>query len=87
MMTLFFSLCAGLILAELVKGLSANGTPPVLQSFSWQMDLAYFMWSYIVMIRIVLLVSLVAVASQLSIESPGIFGITLICCVAMGGGM
>jgi len=48
MLTLFFSVCAAIILAEIIKGLSANGTPPVLQSFSWQMDLAYFMWSHIV---------------------------------------
>lgn len=40
------------ILAELVKGLSANGTPPVLQRFSWQMSLAYFMWTNIRWIRI-----------------------------------
>jgi hypothetical protein len=45
-----------LILAELTKGLSANGTPPVLQKFSWQLDLAYFMWSNIRYIRIILVV-------------------------------
>lgn len=43
-----------LILAELIKGLSANGTPPVLQDYDWQLDLAYFMWSNIIYIRIVL---------------------------------
>lgn len=42
-----------LILAELIKGLSANGTPPVLQSYPWQLDLAYFMWSNIKYFRIV----------------------------------
>ena len=44
---MFFSIFGVLILSELVKGLSANGTPPVLQRFSWQIDLAYFMWSNI----------------------------------------
>ena len=87
MTTLFFSICAGLILAELIKGLSANGTPPVLQSFSWQMDLAYFMWSSIVTIRVALLVALAGVASQLTIENPVIFGIALICCMAAWGGI
>ncbi len=43
-----------LILAELIKGLSANGTPPVLQSYSWQLDLAYFMWRNIMYFRIIL---------------------------------
>ena len=36
----FFIVFTGLVLVELTKGLSANGTPPVLQRFSWQMDLA-----------------------------------------------
>ena len=38
-------------LTELIKGLSANGTPPVLQRFSWQIDLAYFMWTNIILFR------------------------------------
>ena len=54
-----------LILAELVKGLSANGTPPVLQRFSWQMDLAHFMWSNIRLMRIGLIVVLAAIFYQL----------------------
>ena len=57
-MTLFVAAFVLLILAELIKGLSANGTPPVLQKFSWQMDLAHFMWSNIMLFRIVLAVAL-----------------------------
>jgi len=53
MTALFLLLIFGIALTELVKGLSANGTPPVLQKFSWQMDLAYFMWSNIVLFRVV----------------------------------
>lgn len=54
-----------LIALELLKGLSANGTPPVLQRFSWQMDLAHFMWSTILYFRIALVVALVLIASQI----------------------
>lgn len=54
MVTIFFTVFTLLILAELIKGLSANGTPPVLQKYPWQMDLAYFMWSNILYIRIFL---------------------------------
>lgn len=61
MVTLFFVVSGLLILTELVKGLSANGTPPVLQRFSWQMDLAYFMWTNIVRFRVALVLLLVAV--------------------------
>ena len=61
MLSLFIVLFVVLILAELIKGLSANGTPPVLQRFSWQMDLARFMWTKIGLIRIVLAVALVAI--------------------------
>ena len=57
--SLFFIIFIVLVLAELIKGLSANGTPPVLQKFSWQLDLAYFMWSNILSIRIVLVAVLV----------------------------
>jgi len=53
MTALFLLLIFGIALTELVKGLSANGTPPVLQKFSWQMELAYFMWSNIVLFRVV----------------------------------
>ena len=54
MLSLFFIIFTLLLLAELIKGLSANGTPPVLQKFSWQLDLAHVMWSYIWPIRIIL---------------------------------
>ena len=50
--SLFFITFIVLILAELIKGLSANGTPPVLQKYPWQLDLAHFMWSYIFSKRI-----------------------------------
>ena len=50
---------AALAALELIKGLSANGTPPVLQRFSWQMDLAYFMWSSILFFRIAFVAALV----------------------------
>ncbi len=55
MVTLFFVAFILLILAELIKGLSANGTPPILQSYAWQLDLAYFMWQKIKYFRILLL--------------------------------
>ena len=54
----FFIVFAGLVLVELTKGLSANGTPPVLQRFSWQMDLAYFMWSNIIFFRIAFVIAI-----------------------------
>ena len=57
----FYLILSLLVLAELVKGLSANGTPPVLQRFSWQIDLAYFMWMNIVKFRIILFLGIVAV--------------------------
>lgn len=53
MLSLFVILLWVVVTLELIKGLSANGTPPVLQKFSWQMDLAYAMWSSIGIIRIV----------------------------------
>ena len=58
MLSLFFIVFTVLLLAELIKGLSANGTPPVLQKFSWQLDLAHIMWSYIGPIRIILAIVL-----------------------------
>ena len=61
MLGIFIILFLILIIAELIKGLSANGTPPVLQKFSWQMDLAHFMWSGIRTMRILLVVALVLV--------------------------
>ena len=58
---LFLIVFAALVLTELIKGLSANGTPPVLQRFSWQMDLAHFMWSSIVPLRIIFILGLSAI--------------------------
>lgn len=58
---LFFTLFVILITCELLKGLSTNGTPPILQKFSWQLDLAYFMWSNIVWIRILLVLAMLVV--------------------------
>ena len=87
METLFFSIFAALILSELVKGLSANGTPPILQSFSWQMDLAYFMWSNIVKFRVILLVALGVVAFQLQIQNITSFVMGLVLCMALWGGI
>jgi hypothetical protein len=62
----FYFIFITLILAELIKGLSANGTPPVLQKFSWQLDLARFMWTRIRMIRIALFLLLVAIVVMMS---------------------
>ena len=59
MLSLFVILLWLVVALELIKGLSANGTPPVLQKFSWQMDLAYAMWSSIGIIRIVGAIALV----------------------------
>lgn len=64
-----FMALAGLVLVELVKGLSANGTPPVLQRFSWQMDLAHFMWSNILFFRIVLGVAIIWMFTQIPAEA------------------
>ncbi|MEC8641868.1 MAG: hypothetical protein VXZ67_03075, partial [Pseudomonadota bacterium] len=61
MTELFLILFAALVLTELIKGLSANGTPPVLQRFSWQMDLAHFMWSSILPLRIIFVLGLSAI--------------------------
>jgi hypothetical protein len=61
MTELFHIVFAALVLAELTKGLSANGTPPVLQRFSWQMDLAHFMWSSILPLRIIFVLGLSAI--------------------------
>jgi len=54
MIILFYASFVALILAELIKGLSANGTPPLLQKYSWQMDLAYLSWTSIAAVRIIL---------------------------------
>ena len=65
MITLFFVVFFLAVLTELLKGLSANGTPPVLQRFSWQMDLAHFLWSNILYFRIAFIVLLVIIAIQI----------------------
>ena len=65
----FFIVFAGAVLTELTKGLSANGTPPVLQRFSWQMDLAHFMWSNILFFRIAFLAAMVWIFFQLPDEA------------------
>ena len=65
----FFITFLGLVLVELTKGLSANGTPPVLQRFSWQMDLAYFMWSNILAFRIMFVLALAAFFMMIPAEA------------------
>jgi hypothetical protein len=78
MTELFLIIFTALVLIELVKGLSANGTPPVLQQFSWQMDLAHFMWSSILPLRIIFVLGLVALlfsmpaADRMSVVPGGI---------------
>ena len=62
MLTLFLLILVAIVLAEFIKGLSANGTPPVLQGFSWQIHLAHFMWSYIGLMRIAAAVGLAITA-------------------------
>ena len=42
LLTFYFISLIGLVLAELTKGLSANGTPPFLQKMPGQMHLAHF---------------------------------------------
>ena len=66
--TIFLCVLGLLMIADLVKGLSANGTPPVLQRFSWQLHLAHFMWSHIVTIRIVLVVILIGLFWSMTAE-------------------
>ena len=87
MEAVFFSVFGALILAELVKGLSANGTPPFLQRFSWQMHLAYFMWTNIQKMRSVLAAALVVIGFQLSPAHMGPFFAALIVCLALWGGI
>ena len=83
----FFAVFSALILSELAKGLSANGTPPILQRFAWQMDLAYFMWSHIQKIRIILIITLLYLATQLQITNTITFTAGLIVCAALWGGI
>ena len=65
----FFIVFTGLVLVELTKGLSANGTPPVLQRFSWQMDLAYFLWSNILFFRLAFVIAIVWMFVQIPAEA------------------
>ena len=65
----FFIVFVGLVLIELTKGLSANGTPPVLQRFSWQMDLAYSMWSNILFFRIAFVAAIAWMFFQIPAET------------------
>lgn len=62
---MFYLVFTVLILAELIKGLSANGTPPVLQNYTWQLNLAYFMWSSIAYIRVLLATALAFLVWQM----------------------
>lgn len=62
MTALFVATFLALIGAELLKGLSANGTPPVLQRFGWQIHLAHFMWRHIGKMRIAAVALLVLLA-------------------------
>ena len=87
METLFFSIFAALILSELIKGLSANGTPPVLQRFSWQIDLAYFIWTNIQRLRSVFVAALLVIGFQLSPENMAVFIGLLVVCFALWGGI
>lgn len=70
----FILVFLALILVELIKGLSANGTPPVLQKFSWQMDLAHIMWTNIVLFRVLLGAALVLIA----ISEPASSTVTIV---------
>lgn len=69
MLGLFVFLLITLIVLELLKGLSANGTPPVMQKFSWQLDLAYVMWSSIVALRVALGLALLALLIAAPVET------------------
>ena len=66
LLTIYYIVLIGLVLAELTKGLSANGTPPFLQKLPGQMHLAHFMWSNIMLIRVVLIIALVAMVVMAS---------------------
>ena len=82
---IFFFIFVALVICELVKGLSANGTPPVLQRFSWQMDLAYFMWSNIAAIRAILVTMLIICLVVLPISLRGILPGALLLGAIWGG--
>ena len=59
-LAVFFVLFLAAIISDLVKGLSANGTPPILQKLPGQLHVAYFMWSSIRVLRILFGVALIA---------------------------
>ena len=61
LLAIFYSVLVGLVLAELIKGLSTNGTPPILQKLPGQMHVAHFLWSNILLIRVVLILIAVAI--------------------------
>lgn len=67
----FVAVLVTLIVAEIVKGLSANGTPPLLQKFAWQLDLAYIMWNSIATIRIACFALLVGLLWAMYPSVPG----------------
>lgn len=83
----FFVAFAALIASELIKGLSANGTPPILQRFSWQMDVAYFMWSHIQKLRIAFGLLLIYFATQIEFGNITAFAFGVILCIALWGGI
>ena len=87
MVTVVFVTLGAAILTELVKGLSANGTPPFLQKFSWQIDLAYFMWSNILRFRIAYIILLAGLATQVSPQHWGVFIVGVVVCVAIWRGV
>jgi len=68
MVTIFYTVLTLLILAEITKSLSANGTPPFLQNFSWQIDLARVMWNSILYIRIILVAILAFLVWSMFLE-------------------
>ena len=81
MLILIIAVFVVLISAELIKGLSANGTPPVLQKYPWQMDLAYLSWNSIAYIRVVCFILaaflLWQILPSLSVASAVLIGVLL----------
>jgi len=65
--TLFIVLLLGLVFFEALKGLSANGTPPILQKLPGQMQVAYYSWSSIGVLRII---GGIALAACLVLAAP-----------------
>jgi len=87
MVTIFFIVFILLILVELIKGLSANGTPPVLQKYPWQLDLAHFMWSNIKYFRIILIAILALLVWNMSAGERSAILIPSIILAALWGGI